>query len=327
MVMEVSAHASAMHRLSGMRFAVAAYTNLSQDHLDYFGDDRSATSPPKKTPVLEPDMTRNAVSLQCATKRRVAAGMRGRWTCPLLTPWHPRVEAASACAATSRSRRAGAFLHLLTLDRKRCTRERVASAAGRHDFNVYNALLAAGVCVSAPAWAPRPSASGLEDVRRGAGAHRVAGDGHALSRDSGLRPFSGQPGEHPQGRAPDHQRPHDRAVRLRRRPRRGQAPADGRDRRRAGGLLPFSPATIPATRIPSKSSAEIEEGIRLRRRDTIPSSRIAARPSAHALEMAAARDVVVLAGKGHETYQEIKGVKHPFDEKIVVAELLSELRG
>ena len=35
----------------------------------------------------------------------------------------------------------------------------------------------------------------------------------------------------------------------------------------------------------------------------------------------------MLAGKGHETYQEIKGVKHPFDEKIVVTELLSAIRG
>ena len=43
-----------------------------------------------------------------------------------------------------------------------------------------------------------------------------------------------------------------------------------------------------------------------------------------ALDMAGAGDVIVLAGKGHETYQEIKGVKHPFDEKIVVAELLAE---
>ena len=43
----------------------------------------------------------------------------------------------------------------------------------------------------------------------------------------------------------------------------------------------------------------------------------------HALEIARPGDVVVLAGKGHETYQEIKGVKHPFDEKIVVSELLA----
>lgn len=43
-----------------------------------------------------------------------------------------------------------------------------------------------------------------------------------------------------------------------------------------------------------------------------------------ALNMAEPGDVIVLAGKGHETYQEIRGVKHPFDEKIVVAELLKE---
>jgi UDP-N-acetylmuramoyl-L-alanyl-D-glutamate--2,6-diaminopimelate ligase len=36
---------------------------------------------------------------------------------------------------------------------------------------------------------------------------------------------------------------------------------------------------------------------------------------------------VVLAGKGHETYQEIKGVKYPFDEKLVVNELLLEMNG
>lgn len=36
-------------------------------------------------------------------------------------------------------------------------------------------------------------------------------------------------------------------------------------------------------------------------------------------------DVIILAGKGHETYQEISGVKHHFDDKEVVAELLKEL--
>ncbi|WP_283607019.1 UDP-N-acetylmuramoyl-L-alanyl-D-glutamate--2,6-diaminopimelate ligase [Faecalispora anaeroviscerum] len=36
-------------------------------------------------------------------------------------------------------------------------------------------------------------------------------------------------------------------------------------------------------------------------------------------------DVIVLAGKGHEDYQEIRGVKHPFDERVVVAELLKEI--
>ncbi|MEQ8686961.1 MAG: UDP-N-acetylmuramoyl-L-alanyl-D-glutamate--2,6-diaminopimelate ligase [Imperialibacter sp.] len=33
-------------------------------------------------------------------------------------------------------------------------------------------------------------------------------------------------------------------------------------------------------------------------------------------------DIVLVAGKGHETYQEIQGVKHPFDDKKVVTEVL-----
>lgn len=36
-------------------------------------------------------------------------------------------------------------------------------------------------------------------------------------------------------------------------------------------------------------------------------------------------DVIVLAGKGHEPYQDIMGVKHPFDEKVIVKEILQEL--
>ena len=46
----------------------------------------------------------------------------------------------------------------------------------------------------------------------------------------------------------------------------------------------------------------------------------------YALTHAKPNDVVVLAGKGHETYQEINNVKYPFDEKVVVAELLDEMR-
>lgn len=44
-----------------------------------------------------------------------------------------------------------------------------------------------------------------------------------------------------------------------------------------------------------------------------------------AMEMAVSGDIVVLAGKGHETYQDIAGVKHPFDEKVIVSELLEEI--
>lgn len=36
-------------------------------------------------------------------------------------------------------------------------------------------------------------------------------------------------------------------------------------------------------------------------------------------------DIVVLAGKGHEDYQEIEGKKYPFDERVVIRELLEEM--
>jgi len=43
------------------------------------------------------------------------------------------------------------------------------------------------------------------------------------------------------------------------------------------------------------------------------------------LKMAKSGDTLVLAGKGHETYQEVKGVKKPFDERIIVKQLLEEI--
>jgi UDP-N-acetylmuramoyl-L-alanyl-D-glutamate--2,6-diaminopimelate ligase len=52
------------------------------------------------------------------------------------------------------------------------------------------------------------------------------------------------------------------------------------------------------------------------------------RPKAirHAMDIAQKDDIIVLAGKGHETYQEIHGVKHHLDEREVVAAYLEEMR-
>ena len=52
------------------------------------------------------------------------------------------------------------------------------------------------------------------------------------------------------------------------------------------------------------------------------------RPAAirHAMDIAEKYDIIVLAGKGHETYQEINGVKHHLDEREVVMEYLGETR-
>lgn len=46
----------------------------------------------------------------------------------------------------------------------------------------------------------------------------------------------------------------------------------------------------------------------------------------YCIENAQDGDIIVLAGKGHEDYQEIKGVKHHFDEREIIADILNELK-
>ncbi|SFF33303.1 UDP-N-acetylmuramoylalanyl-D-glutamate--2,6-diaminopimelate ligase [Thermoflexibacter ruber] len=43
---------------------------------------------------------------------------------------------------------------------------------------------------------------------------------------------------------------------------------------------------------------------------------------AEAVKMAQPNDIILVAGKGHENYQEIKGIKYPFDDKKIMSELL-----
>jgi len=55
---------------------------------------------------------------------------------------------------------------------------------------------------------------------------------------------------------------------------------------------------------------------------TIPDRKEAIR---YAILNAQEDDVIVLAGKGHEDYQEICGVKYPMDERVLISEILSEM--
>ncbi len=45
---------------------------------------------------------------------------------------------------------------------------------------------------------------------------------------------------------------------------------------------------------------------------------------AYAIRNGQPGDIIVLAGKGHEDYQEIRGVKHPMDERVLIQEILNE---
>ena len=94
-----------------------------------------------------------------------------------------------------------------------------------------------------------------------------------------------------------------------------------------GRLADFSILTSdnPRTEDPDVILEAIEEGMKPTHGKyvVIENRREAIR---YALKMGRVGDVIILAGKGHETYQEIMGVKRPFDEKVVVQELLQELR-
>ena len=45
---------------------------------------------------------------------------------------------------------------------------------------------------------------------------------------------------------------------------------------------------------------------------------------AYAIHHGEPGDIIVLAGKGHEDYQEIQGKKYPMDERVLIAEILEE---
>ena len=57
--MEVSSHALVLGRADAITFAVAAFTNLGRDHLDFHGDEESYFA--AKAALFTPDRTRHAV--------------------------------------------------------------------------------------------------------------------------------------------------------------------------------------------------------------------------------------------------------------------------
>ena len=80
----------------------------------------------------------------------------------------------------------------------------------------------------------------------------------------------------------------------------------------------------PRTEEPQKIVEQIEEGIKKTKgKYEVIVDRTEAIEKA--IKMANKKDIIILAGKGHEPYQEISGVKHPFDERIIVNEIIEKL--
>ena len=78
----------------------------------------------------------------------------------------------------------------------------------------------------------------------------------------------------------------------------------------------------PRCEEPDSIIKDILEGMKKDNHITVTNRREAIR---HAMEIAQEDDIIILAGKGHETYQEIDHIKHDFDERVVVKEILAEM--
>ena len=79
----------------------------------------------------------------------------------------------------------------------------------------------------------------------------------------------------------------------------------------------------PRTEDPAQIIKEIEAGVESQNFSkyiTIPDRKEAIKM---AIKFAEPKDIVLLAGKGHETYQEINGVRHHFDDKETILELVN----
>ena len=93
----------------------------------------------------------------------------------------------------------------------------------------------------------------------------------------------------------------------------------------AGRVADYTIVTTdnPRSEKPEDIISEIEKGISKTKGkyEIVVDRKVAIKK---AVNMANKRDIVILAGKGHETYQEINGEKKPFDERIIVKEILGE---
>ena len=310
--MEVSAHAIDMNRLDGMRFDVGCYTNLSQDHLDYFYTMERYFETKKR--FFTGGMALNAA---LNADEETSADIQKDLTIPNMT-YGICVNAdvfARDIEITEEGVRFNVLLH------------------GTHDFsvhmrmtgmfNVYNALAAAS-CALIMGIEPVHIQEGLEAVTR------VPGRIEMLQTGTPFKVFLDY------SHSPDALENILKTVRQFTRGRvialfgcggdrdKGKRPMMGEI---GGRLADYCILTSdnPRTENPMVILAAIEKGIKPTGKpyEVIENRKEAIR---RALKMAEDGDVIVLAGKGHETYQEIMGVKRPFDEKVIVSELLREMR-
>ena len=310
--MEVSAHALYLRKLMGIVFEAAAYTNFSQDHLDFFGTMEKYLA--AKKILFEGDMVRNAaINVDEETAEYIQEGM----VCPSMT--YGISGDADLFARDIEITESGVSF---TLNLRKLHTERIHLLLTGM-FNVYNAMTTAACALIL--------GISLEDIRKGLeGMVSVPGRVEMLDTKTPYRMILDY------SHSPDALENILSTVREFCRGRlilvfgcggdrdKGKRPIMGEI---AGRLADYSILTSdnPRREDPMAILAAIEAGIKPTgaKYEIVENRREAIR---QAMEMAVGGDIIVLAGKGHETYQEIGGVKYPFDEKVVVSELLGEMK-
>ncbi|MGQ0640349.1 MAG: UDP-N-acetylmuramoyl-L-alanyl-D-glutamate--2,6-diaminopimelate ligase [Gemmatimonadaceae bacterium] len=301
--MEVSSHALDQQRVGSVGFEAAVFTNLSHEHLDYHPTMEAYFAAKASLANL---LTPNGAAIVNAddpvwrdlprTPRRISFGMHA---------------AADVMAQSPSYGLAGSRWTLVTPDGRA---EATLPLLG--DFNVMNALAAA-----AAAWALGLPVATI--ANRLARVTQVPGRLERIwSSPTVLRDYAHKPDA--LSRALDAVRPfvppgqkvitvfgcggdRDRAKR----PVMGRIAQDKSD-------LVIITSDNPRTEDPERILDEIAGGM-----GTKPFERIEDRRAAiaRALDVAAPDDLVLLAGKGHETYQIRGTTKYPFDEREIVQEL------
>ena len=305
--MEVSSHSLHQRRVEGLRFAAGVFTNLTRDHLDYHG-------------TMEEYFAAKALLVGLLTDEGAAVvnadddAWRALPAAPRRLTFSAEGRDADVRALDVRYRPRGSEWTLAAAATRSPVRLPLIGA-----FNVANALGAA-----AAALALGRDAADL--ARRLGVAPQVPGrlellsDSPAVLRDyahtpdaleralDAVRPFAtkrlivvfGAGGDRDKGKRPV---------------------MGGIAARKADVAIVTS--DNPRTEDPERILDDIEAGM-----DGRPHERIEDRHAAiaRALEIAGPDDVVVLAGKGHETYQIRGTVKHHFDEKEIVHELTAGKR-
>jgi UDP-N-acetylmuramoyl-L-alanyl-D-glutamate--2,6-diaminopimelate ligase len=308
--MEVSSHALELHRVDGIRFAVAAFTNLSQDHLD-FHPDMEAYFAAKRRLFSEFHVGRSIVVVDDAWGRRLAGEVAGATTVSLDGP-------ADWSALDLRADLGGSAFTI-----RAPAGEATVELPLRGRFNAANALVAMAAC-DALGLAVEEMAEALRTVPAVPGRVQPVDEGQEFAV---LVDYSHKPGAL------------EKVLQSARDVAAGRVLVvfgAGGDRDRAKRPLMGAIAARladhaivtsdnPRSEPPDAIIDEIFTGIpahashverEVDRRAAI----------ARAVELAEAGDVIVIAGKGHELGQEFAaGRKEPFDDVEVAREALRAL--